>query len=90
MRPNELNALFASLQALTGIRIVKGFCRETAESQRFARFNEASFGTNMKSTPVSMEATTMPDPVPTLDDDDEIVFESDTGAEFDERGKPQA
>ena len=26
----------------------------------------------------------------TVDDDDQIVFESDTGAEFDERGKPQA
>jgi len=26
----------------------------------------------------------------TVDDDDRIVFESDTGAEFDERGKPQA
>ena len=25
----------------------------------------------------------------TVDDDDRIVFESDTGAEFDERGKPQ-
>ncbi|HMI10788.1 MAG TPA: ATP-binding cassette domain-containing protein, partial [Bradyrhizobium sp.] len=40
-------------ETLTGIRIVKGFCRETAESQRFARFNEAYFGTNMKSTQVS-------------------------------------
>jgi hypothetical protein len=26
----------------------------------------------------------------TVDDDDRIVFESDTGTEFDERGKPQA
>ena len=26
----------------------------------------------------------------TVDDDDRIVFESDTGAEFDERGRPQA
>ena len=26
----------------------------------------------------------------TVDDDDRIIFESDTGAEFDERGKPQA
>ena len=40
-------------ETLTGIRIVKGFCRETAESQRFARFNEAYFRTNMKSTQVS-------------------------------------
>jgi subfamily B ATP-binding cassette protein MsbA len=40
-------------ETLTGIRIVKGFCRETAESQRFARFNEGYFRTNMKSTQVS-------------------------------------
>ena len=40
-------------ETLTGIRIVKGFTQESAESQRFARFNEAYFGTNMKSTQVS-------------------------------------
>ena len=40
-------------ETLTGIRIVKGFSRESAESERFARFNEAFFRTNMKSTQVS-------------------------------------
>jgi len=40
-------------ETLTGIRIVKGFTQESAESQRFARFNEAYFRTNMKSTQVS-------------------------------------
>ncbi len=40
-------------ETLTGIRIVKGFTRETAESERFARFNEGYFRTNMKSTQVS-------------------------------------
>ncbi|HEY3196785.1 MAG TPA: lipid A export permease/ATP-binding protein MsbA [Nitrospirales bacterium] len=40
-------------ETLTGIRIVKGFTQEAAESQRFARFNEAYFRTNMKSTQVS-------------------------------------
>jgi subfamily B ATP-binding cassette protein MsbA len=40
-------------ETLTGIRIVKGFTREGAESTRFARFNEAYFRTNMKSTQVS-------------------------------------
>ena len=40
-------------EALTGIRIVKGFTREAGETQRFARFNEAYFHTNMKSTQVS-------------------------------------
>ena len=40
-------------ETLTGIRIVKGFTREAAEDQRFARFNEAYFRTTMKSTQVS-------------------------------------
>jgi subfamily B ATP-binding cassette protein MsbA len=40
-------------EALTGIRIVKGFTREDAEARRFSRFNEAYFRTNMKSTQVS-------------------------------------
>jgi ATP-binding cassette, subfamily B, bacterial MsbA len=40
-------------ETLTGIRIVKGFTREAAEDQRFAKFNEAYFRTNMKSTQVS-------------------------------------
>ena len=40
-------------ETLTGIRIVKGFTRETAEGERFARYNEAYFRTNMKSTQVS-------------------------------------
>jgi len=40
-------------EALTGIRIVKGFTREAGETQRFTRFNEAYFHTNMKSTQVS-------------------------------------
>ncbi len=40
-------------ETLTGIRIVKGFTREDAEDRRFARFNEAYFRTNMKSTQVS-------------------------------------
>jgi subfamily B ATP-binding cassette protein MsbA len=40
-------------ETLTGIRIVKGFTREDAEARRFARSNEAYFGTNMKSTQVS-------------------------------------
>jgi subfamily B ATP-binding cassette protein MsbA len=40
-------------ETLTGIRIVKGFTRESAESKRFAHFNEAYFRTNMKSTQVS-------------------------------------
>jgi subfamily B ATP-binding cassette protein MsbA len=40
-------------ETLTGVRIVKGFTRESAEDQRFARFNEAYFRTNMKSTQVS-------------------------------------
>lgn len=40
-------------ETLTGIRIVKGFTRESAEDQRFARLNEAYFRTNMKSTQVS-------------------------------------
>jgi subfamily B ATP-binding cassette protein MsbA len=40
-------------ETLTGIRIVKGFTREAAEDQRFAKYNEAYFRTNMKSTQVS-------------------------------------
>lgn len=40
-------------ETLTGIRIVKGFTREEAEGERFARYNEAYFRTNMKSTQVS-------------------------------------
>lgn len=40
-------------ETLTGIRIVKGFTQESVEDQRFARFNEAYFRTNMKSTQVS-------------------------------------
>jgi subfamily B ATP-binding cassette protein MsbA len=40
-------------ETLTGIRIVKGFTREAAEAQRFAKSNEAYFRTNMKSTQVS-------------------------------------
>jgi len=40
-------------ETLTGIRIVKGFTREDAEGERFAKFNEAYFHTNMKSTQVS-------------------------------------
>ncbi len=40
-------------ETLTGIRIVKGFTREAAEGERFARYNEAYFRTNMKSTQVS-------------------------------------
>lgn len=40
-------------ETLTGIRIVKGFTREDAEGERFAKYNEAYFHTNMKSTQVS-------------------------------------
>ncbi|TAL10208.1 MAG: lipid A export permease/ATP-binding protein MsbA [Nitrospirae bacterium] len=40
-------------ETLTGIRIVKGFTREEAEGERFAKYNEAYFRTNMKSTQVS-------------------------------------
>ena len=40
-------------ETLTGIRIVKGFTREAAEGERFAKYNEAYFRTNMKSTQVS-------------------------------------
>ena len=40
-------------EALTGIRIVKGFTRESAEDRRFTRFNEAYFRTWMKSTQIS-------------------------------------
>jgi subfamily B ATP-binding cassette protein MsbA len=40
-------------ETLTGIRIVKGFTREDAEGERFAKYNEAYFRTNMKSTQVS-------------------------------------
>jgi subfamily B ATP-binding cassette protein MsbA len=40
-------------ETLIGVRIVKGFTQEAAEDGRFARFNEAYFRTNMKSTQVS-------------------------------------
>jgi len=40
-------------ETLTGVRIVKGFTREAAEGERFAKYNEAYFRTNMKSTQVS-------------------------------------
>jgi len=40
-------------ETLTGIRIVKGFTRESAEDRRFTRFNEAYFRTWMKSTQIS-------------------------------------
>src|SRR5205823_9224148 len=40
-------------ETLTGIRIVKGFTRESAEDRRFMRFNEAYFRTWMKSTQIS-------------------------------------
>lgn len=40
-------------ETLTGIRIVKGFTREDAEGERFTKYNEAYFRTNMKSTQVS-------------------------------------
>lgn len=40
-------------ETLTGVRIVKGFTQEDAESRRFAVYNEAYFRTNMKSTQVS-------------------------------------
>ena len=56
-------------ETLTGIRIVKGFTRESAEDRRFTRFNEAYFRTWMKSTQIS--AITSPvleavAPVPTI------------------------
>jgi subfamily B ATP-binding cassette protein MsbA len=40
-------------ETLTGIRIVKGFTRESAEAERFARYNEAYFRNGIKSTQVA-------------------------------------
>lgn len=40
-------------EALTGVRIVKGFTREAAEDLRFGRFNESFFRITMKFTQIS-------------------------------------
>jgi ATP-binding cassette, subfamily B, bacterial MsbA len=40
-------------ETLIGIRIVKGFTRESAEAERFGRYNEAYFRNGIKSTQVA-------------------------------------